>query len=43
MILFGNKSDLEDKRQISFETAREYAKSISAEHVEMSALSSQGV
>ncbi|XP_067938970.1 uncharacterized protein [Watersipora subatra] len=43
MILFGNKCDLTDKRQVSRETAEEYAMHIGAELVEMSALSNQGV
>lgn len=40
--MFGNKSDLESQRQVPTATAKDYAESIGAEHLEMSALSSHG-
>ncbi|KAF6039392.1 hypothetical protein EB796_002298 [Bugula neritina] len=43
MVLFGNKCDLTEKREVSSELARDYAESVGAELVEMSALTSQGV
>ena len=43
MILFGNKSDLEANRQVTVDMAEEYAKEIGAEHVQMSALSNEGM
>jgi len=42
MVLFGNKCDLTEKREVSSELARDYAESVGAELVEMSALTSQG-
>ena len=42
LILFGNKCDLASKRQVATDTAKDYAESIGAEHLEMSALSSHG-
>ena len=42
LILFGNKCDLASKRQVATGTAKDYAESIGAEHLEMSALSSHG-
>ena len=40
--IIGNKSDLEDAREVSVEKAQEYASSIGASHYFTSALSNQG-
>ena len=43
MLLVGNKSDLEDKREVSFEEAQEFAKNKGMEFIETSALDSSNV
>lgn len=42
LVIFGNKCDLKEQRQVSTEIARDYAESIGAEHLEMSAFSQEG-
>ena len=42
-IVVGNKSDLDDQRQVSTEQAEQYAKLNDADHIETSALDSSNV
>ena len=43
MLLVGNKSDLEDRRDVSFEEAQEYAEKHGMAFIETSALDSSNV
>ncbi|XP_030563150.1 ras-related protein Rab-21 [Drosophila novamexicana] len=43
LIIVGNKTDLEDQRAISYETALRYAQTVGAQYVETSAKENEGV
>lgn len=43
LILFGNKCDLADQRRVPLKQARDYAETIGAEYIEMSAVTQEGI